>query len=112
MGRPKGSRNKKDKFDSLDKDFQDKMAASTPEEIRGVIAQVALNQEELQKAKENDEDLANLKEQVALASEDYSSGTKMNRLRIQFAKRCLEDKGKEAGDSGLAEKQHSNIARA
>lgn len=97
MGRPKGSKNKKDKFESIPSEWRDAVAGGSAEDIRARIAEVALNQEELSKAQENDEDLSNLKEQVKVASEGYRDGTKMNRLKIQFAKRVLEDKSLDAG---------------
>lgn len=96
MGRPKGP--KKDKFDALPEEFRDMVAGMTEEAIRAKIAQVALDQEELMKAKEGDTDLADKVEAAKLASEVYRDGTKMNRLRIQFCKRVLEDTGKAAGE--------------
>lgn len=90
MGRPKGS--KKDIFADLDNDFKDAVAAESPEEIRKRIAQVALNEEENRKMKEEDQDLAQAVEAAKIAGEQYREATKMNRLRIKFCSRVLDDK--------------------
>jgi len=87
------ARSKKDKFAALDSDFKDAVAQSSPDEIRKRVAQIALDNEALLKAKEEDEDLHEKLEVAKDAGEVYREGTKMNRLRIQFCQRVLEDKG-------------------
>jgi hypothetical protein len=91
-GRPK-----KNKFDDLDTDFKDSVAGMSEEQIRAKLAEVALNQAALMAAKSEDEDL---KEKKAIAKEagaQYSEGTKMNRLRTEFCRQVLGDKGKDNG---------------
>ena len=88
MGRPK-----KDKFDDLDAEFKDSVASMAVDEIRMKIAQVALNEEENLKAKEDDEDLLAKKEAAKFAGEQYAEASKMNRLRIRFMRRILGDRG-------------------
>jgi hypothetical protein len=92
MPRPKLPKNN-DPFKDLPPEFKDAIAASSPEEIRKRICEVALNEEENQRLKAEDQDLAEKKEAAKLAGEQYSDGTKSNRLKIKFMRRCLEDKG-------------------
>lgn len=94
---------KKDPFSIIPEEFKDAVAGGDEAGIRDRIAKCALDDEALRKAQKDDLDLSNLKEQVKLANEPYKEGFKMNRLKVQFCQRVLEDKGKEAGDSGLEE---------
>lgn len=87
-GRPR-----KDKFADLDDEFKDAIAQSSPEDIKKRVAKIALDNEELLRAKEDDEDLAEKLEIAKDAGAVYREGVKANRLRIQFCKRVLEDKG-------------------
>lgn len=96
-------RSKKDKFQDLDQDFQDTVAGMNEAEIRNKIASVALNQVAVSTAKELDEDLAQKKEAAKVAGEGYAEATKMNKLRIEFCRRVLSDKGKDVGESGFEE---------
>lgn len=87
-------RQKKNKFDDLDADFKSVVENMSDESIRDKVAQIALDTEELLKAKEDDEDL---KEKVQIAKEAgavYREGVKMNRVRIQYAQMILESRGK------------------
>ncbi len=92
MGRPK-----KDKFEDLDIDFKDSIAAMTEEEIRAKLAEISLNQAALMQAKSDDEDLKTKKEIAKEAGAIYREGTKANRLRIEWARQVLGDKGKSNG---------------
>jgi hypothetical protein len=85
---------KKDKFDALDPEFKDKVAALSAEEINNTLAQVAKDQEALEQAKEDDEDFQAKKEAAKEAGEVYREGRKVNRLKIQFCVRVLRDMGK------------------
>jgi len=97
MPRKKGhmptKKSKTDKFDALPAEFRDSLAAMNRKDIRERIAQIALDQQELMDAKEKDHDLLKAKEQAKEAGEIYREGTKMNKLKIAFAKRVLDDKG-------------------
>lgn len=87
-------RQKKNKFDDLDADFKSVVENMSDEDIRDRVAQIALDTEELLKAKEDDEDL---KEKVQVAKEAgavYREGVKMNRVRIQYAQMILDSRGK------------------
>ncbi|NBT57365.1 hypothetical protein EBT16_01130 [bacterium] len=87
-------RQKKNKFDDLDADFRSNVESLSDEEIKSRVAQIALDNELLLKAKEDDEDL---KEKVQIAKEAgavYREGVKMNRTKIQYAQMILESRGK------------------
>ncbi len=92
MGRPK-----KDKFEDLDIDFKDSVAAMDESQIRAKLAEVSLNQAALMAAKADDEDLAVKKEIAKEAGAIYREGTKMNKLSIEWARQVLGDKGKANG---------------
>jgi hypothetical protein len=69
---------------------------STDEDIRQRVSEVAFSEATNQQAKEDDEDLANLKEQVKLANEPYAQATKVHKAQIRYAKSLLEARGKPA----------------
>ena len=71
------------------------LQAASDEEVRQKVTEVAFAEATNQQMKEDDDDLANLKEQVKLASEQYVQGTKLNRAKIKAAKNLLEARGKE-----------------
>jgi hypothetical protein len=98
MGRPPGS--KKDPFDALDTDEKDKLAAMAPDDIKGYIARVAMDQENLLKARDEDQDLQEKKEAASEAGAIYKEGSKRNRLRTKYAMRCLGDKGGDINPDG------------
>lgn len=88
---------KKDKFADLDSDFKDAVAGMNEAEIRDRIAKISLDQAALLEAKANDIDLKTKREEANVAGAIYREGSKMNRLRIEYVRRVLDDKGKEAG---------------
>lgn len=90
---PKKNMGPKDPFDALSQEYRDTIAAMSREDIRGRIAQVAIDQAELMDAKTKDLDFQNAKEQAKEAGAVYREGTKMNKLKIEYAKRVLDDKG-------------------
>jgi hypothetical protein len=85
----------KDPFEALDSDFKDTISGSTVDEINARIAEVAKSEEENQKAKKDDQDLAEKKAQATEAGAQYKEASKMNRLRIRYAMRVLGDKGSQ-----------------
>jgi hypothetical protein len=85
----------KDKFKLLDADWKDEVSGLSVEDLKLRIAKVAKDQEELETAQENDEDLQSLKDQVSDASAPYKDGKKANRLRIKFLLQAISDKGGE-----------------
>lgn len=91
---PRKNFEKKDPFDALDPEYKDSIEAMTVEEIRDRIASVSLAQVELMEARDTDEDYQRAKEEAREAGAVYREGTKANRLKIEFAKRVLQDRGK------------------
>lgn len=94
MGRPKGSKNKNtDPFSDLDSDWKDAVASSDRVEIESRISKVACNDVELRKMKKEDQHLKECQEAYKDASAVYRDGFKQNKLKIEFLKRALDDKG-------------------
>ncbi len=99
---PKQPFPKKEKFAELPEEFKDAVAGMQEAQIRDRIAKVALDQAALMEAKDLDEDLAEKKEIANEAGAIYRDGTKMNKLKVEFCRQVLGDKGKPNGDSGQA----------
>ena len=88
------NKKKTDPFEAIPEEWRDAIAEMDPEEINLRIAEVAKAEQENLKAKTEDVDLANLKEQVADANAPYKEASNMNKLKIRFAMQVLGDKGK------------------
>lgn len=87
-GRPK-----KDPFEDLDDDEKNKFAGMSRDEIKLAMAKVAMDEQDNQSAKEEDQDLKEKQELAKEAGEQYRQSSKLNKLRQNFLRRCLEDKG-------------------
>lgn len=83
----------KDPFDAIDSDWKDAVAAMSAGEVNLRIAEVAKGEQENQRLRDEDVDLATLKEQVKEAGAQYSEASKVNKLKIRYAMRVLGDKG-------------------
>ena len=95
---------KKDKqFSLLDQDTQDEIGALGPEELKSLIARVAMDSMNVKKNREEDQDLAEKKEAAADAGKYYSEALKRNDQRTKFAMRCLSDKGGDTQPAGEAD---------
>lgn len=92
MNKPK--KEKKDEFADLPVEFKDSLASQDEVEIRKKIAQVALDDEALRMAKDDDQDLHEKKTAAKDAGAQYAEGAKENRLKIKYMRRLLGDKGK------------------
>lgn len=81
------------KFKRLDEEWRaDVISRKNPEELNKMIRDAAVNMVELRIAKQLDEDLARIKEELATANEVYKEGEAENALRIEFlvdALRCM-----------------------
>lgn len=84
---------KKDPFIDVPEEFKDAIVGMSVEEIKRRIAQVALDQVELMKAKKEDGDLLEKKEAYKEAGQGYREGTKLNRVKIEFCKQIIDNKG-------------------
>ena len=93
MTKGKRGPSKKDPFAALDEDFKTLVDGSDRDQIRHKISEVSMNQVDLMQAKADDQDLASCHEAYREAGAQYREGTKMNALRIKYAKLALEGKG-------------------
>jgi secreted Zn-dependent insulinase-like peptidase len=90
-GRPKKD---KDEFQDLPEEFKAVVVAKTdPDEIKKLIAEAAMNDVALRAAKKEDQHLKEVTEQKAEAELMYKDGAKQNKLKIEFCKRVLSDRG-------------------
>jgi hypothetical protein len=85
---------KKDKFDLLEQEWRDAVQGLDAIDIKKRVAETALNQAELMRAKKEDMDLQEKKESYSDASSVYREGTKMNKMKIEFMKMVLDGRGK------------------
>jgi FtsZ-binding cell division protein ZapB len=85
---------KKDPFEDLPSDWKDAIAQSSVEEINKRVAELAKGEEENQKAKKDDPDLAEKREALKVASEGYKEATKGYKLRMKWIMQVLGDMGK------------------
>lgn len=92
---PRGrlGRTKKGPFDDLPSDFKDAVAQSSPDDIKKRVAAIAIEQAELEKAKEADQDYQEKKAAASAAGAVYRDGKKGAKLRIAYCLQVLGDKG-------------------
>lgn len=88
------AKEKKDRFDLIEQEWRDAVMGMAPEEIKKRVAETALNQAELLRAKKEDQDLAEKHEAYKDATMMYREQTKLNRAKIDFCKSILDGKGK------------------
>lgn len=93
MPRGKGSA-PKSPFADLDTDYKTLIEGAKDEEIRAKISEVALNESDNLENKKKDVQLEEAKQAAKDAGQQYADATKMNRLRINYAKTILEARGK------------------
>jgi hypothetical protein len=80
---------------ALHKVLQDNhLSESTTADLNTQICEAAKSEEENQKAKTEDQALAEAKVAASEAGEQYKESKKMNTLRIRFCMRVLGDRGK------------------
>lgn len=83
----------KDPFIDVPEEFKEAVIGMNVVEIKQRIAQVALDQVELMKAKKEDGDLLEKKEAYKEAGMVYREGTKLNRVKIEYCKQMIDNKG-------------------
>lgn len=83
----------KNPHEDVPEEWRDAVEAATTDDIKKKVAEVALAQAELMKAKKEDADLAEKKEQVKEASAIYREGSKLNKAKIEYAKMILDSRG-------------------
>lgn len=85
---------KKDPFEALPEEFKDSVLQGSEDSIREKLADVALAQQELLEAQENDTDYQSAKETAQAAGEVYRDGKKSNSLKIKYMRQVLQSRGK------------------
>lgn len=83
----------KDPFVEVPEEFKDAVAGMSIDEINARIAQVAKDQVDLMKAKKEDGDLLEKREAYKEAGVQYREGTKANRVKIEYCKQMIDNKG-------------------
>ena len=89
------AKEKKDQFEDLDADFKAAIESMSPVEIKVKVAEIALEHSRLMKAKKEDGDLKEKQEAYKEASAVYREGVKFSKLRIDYCKAILDNKGVE-----------------
>lgn len=92
----KGFKKQVVEFADLESDWKDAVAQSSREEIERRIAKVAIDDSDLRKEKKEDQHLKECANTYKEASARYRDGFKMNKLRIEYMKQILENKGGQA----------------
>lgn len=83
----------KDPFSAVPEEFKEAVVGMSAEEIDARIAKVAKDQVELMRAKKEDQDLEEKKVSYREAGLVYREGSKLNRVKIEYCKSILEQKG-------------------
>ena len=97
------------RFSKLDEQWRSEQLSKNAPDLFQVITRVAINTVELDLAKDEDEDLARLQEELKVAREPYTLGRKENNLQIQYLVQVLKDRGVDVdGIPGLLKKAVKN----
>jgi hypothetical protein len=97
------------KFSKIDEQWRSEQLSKNAPDLFQVITRVAINTVELDLAKDEDEDLARLQEELKVAREPYTLGRKENNLKIQYLVQVLKDRGVDVdGIRGLVKKAVKN----
>jgi len=94
-----GKKNEDKKFQKIDEEWRVDMLGRSPEELHKEIVRVAMNMVALDAAKDEDEDLLSLQEQLATARAIYTEGRKESRIKLEFLRATLESKGADVASA-------------
>jgi hypothetical protein len=83
-----------DKVHDFDENFAVAVNTMTDDALKQVLVEMANNDDRIEKARENDDDLKSKKEEAKVAGETYSIPLKQNRLRRKLALDILVGRGK------------------
>jgi hypothetical protein len=81
------------KLKNIDPNFLDEVMGMSSDELKSRIVLIAKHVEEIKTAKEQDDDLKRMKEQVKVAGETYSEPLKAASLKTKFIIELLLAKG-------------------
>jgi hypothetical protein len=97
------------KFSKIDEEWRSEQLSKKAPDLFQTITKIAINTVELDLAKDEDEDLARLQEELKVAREPYTLGRKENNLKIQYLVQVLKDQGVNVeGIPGLLKKAVKN----
>lgn len=83
------------KFQKLEEAWRHEMMQRPDEEVDKAIRDSAMNLVTLELAKELDEDLQRLQEELKTAREQYTNGKKTNLLKIEYLVEVLRSRGRD-----------------
>lgn len=81
------------KLKNIDPNFLDEVASMTTDDLKSRVVLIAKHAEEIKEAREKDDDLKRLKEQVKVAGETYSEPLKAAALKTKYIIELLVSKG-------------------
>lgn len=84
-----------ERLKEYDKDLIDIGQSLNDDDINRKIAEYAKNIDSLEVAEKEDQDVADQREKLGQAREVYTSGKKVNKLRIKYLREILVARGKE-----------------
>ena len=90
----KGPKSLYDKVNELDPIFASEIYASKDEDLMGRMAKIGKEQTTVEDARDEDVDLASLREQLKVAGETYSEPLKALKLKRKLIYKILKDRGK------------------
>lgn len=90
----RGPKKVKDPYEGLPDEWRSAVEGGTEQEIRTKLSEAALDQQSMLDEMEKDDDYQNAKAALKVAGEGYRERRKVNKLKIKFAKRVLEGRGR------------------
>jgi hypothetical protein len=94
MGREKSKKSLIEKVREIDEHFAEEAYSLTDDQLKDKMVSLAKYDEELEVAKENDQDLQEKQEQAKVANETYSVPRKANKLKRKLVLEVLRERGK------------------
>lgn len=100
------------KFSKLDENWRQEQLSKQNPDVYKEITSTAIATVQLDLAKDLDEDLERLSEEIKTAREPYSLGRKSNNLKIQYLVQVLADRGENVdGLPGLLKQAAKRAAK-
>lgn len=91
---PKGKKTVFDKVKDLDPSFAEEVSTMTDLDLKERVVTLTKYSMEIEEARQDDQDLASLKEQLKVANQTYSEPLKANKLKRQLILDVLKSRGK------------------
>lgn len=84
----------KDPYGAVSREWRDAVDAAQEQEIKDKLAAVALDQQAVLDEKAADQDFQSKKSALKFAGEGYKERSKVHKLKIQYARRVLQGRGR------------------